>query len=182
MVVLKKLARAAALAGMLALPLAAFAADPIKMGAVNSYSGPMAPYGIEVARGHELAVDQLNAAGGVLGRKIEMIRGDATTPQQGIATVEQLVNKDKVDLNDRRLLRWRRRRGFPSWRSLRFNGSGRQPIGCDRPGGSGEPTEHQADHGKQAHGRRKGAPLRRGGFADDARAGCVEAFLFLGFA
>ena len=98
MMVLKKLAGAAALAGMVALPLAAFAADPIKMGAVNSYSGPMAPYGIEVARGHELAVDQQNAAGGVLGRKIVMIRGDATTPQQGIATVEQLVNKDKVDL------------------------------------------------------------------------------------
>ena len=76
----------------------AFAADPIKVGAINPYSGPMGQYGTEVTRGYELAADQANAAGGVLGRKIELIRGDAANPQQGIATVEQLVNKDKVDL------------------------------------------------------------------------------------
>jgi branched-chain amino acid transport system substrate-binding protein len=71
---------------------------PLKIGALNPYSGPMALYGTEVTRGYELAVDRLNAAGGVNGRKLELVRGDVSNPQQGIATVEQLVSKDKVDL------------------------------------------------------------------------------------
>lgn len=75
-----------------------FAADPIKIGAINPYSGPQALYGTEVTRGYELAADQANAAGGVLGRKIVLVRGDAANPQQGIATVEQLATKEKVDM------------------------------------------------------------------------------------
>lgn len=78
---------------------AALAADPIKIGEINPYSGPLAIYGLEVTRGHEIAADEINAAGGLLGgRKIELIRGDATNPQQGIAMVEQLATRDKVDL------------------------------------------------------------------------------------
>ena len=82
----------------LALAPAAQAQAPIKVGALNPYSGPLALYGTEVTRGYELAVDRLNASGGVLGRRFELIRGDVTSPQQGIATVEQLVTRDKVDL------------------------------------------------------------------------------------
>jgi branched-chain amino acid transport system substrate-binding protein len=85
-------------AAAVALMPAASAQQPIKIGALNPYSGPLALYGTEVTRGYELAVDTLNASGGVLGRKIELVRGDVTNPQQGIATVEQLVTKDKVDL------------------------------------------------------------------------------------
>ena len=88
---------AAAAAVTTALMPAAWA-QTIKVGALNPYSGPLALYGTEVTRGYELAVDKVNASGGVLGKKIELIRGDVTTPQQGIATVEQLVTKDKVDL------------------------------------------------------------------------------------
>ena len=98
MIALKRIAGAALLAGATALTQAAFAQQTIKIGAVNPYSGPLALYGNEVTRGYELAVDQVNAAGGLMGRKIELIRGDAGTAQQGIATVEQLVTKDKVDL------------------------------------------------------------------------------------
>ncbi len=76
----------------------ASAQSTIKVGALNPYSGPMALYGTEVTRGYELAVDAINASGGVLGRKLELIRGDVTNPQQGIATVEQLATRDKVDL------------------------------------------------------------------------------------
>lgn len=85
-------------AAALALATGASAQSVLKVGALNPYSGPLALYGTEVTRGYELAVDKLNAGGGVLGRKIELVRGDVTTPQQGIATVEQLVQKDKVDL------------------------------------------------------------------------------------
>lgn len=87
---------AAALAA--ALVPTAWAQQTIKIGALNPYSGPLALYGTEVTRGYELAVDKINASGGLLGKKIELIRGDVTNPQQGIATVEQLVTRDKVDL------------------------------------------------------------------------------------
>lgn len=98
MSVLKKVAGITLLAGSAALSHAAFAADPIKIGAINPYSGAMALYGTELTRGYELAIDQANAAGGLIGRKIELVRGDAANPQQGIATVEQLVTRDKVDI------------------------------------------------------------------------------------
>jgi len=74
------------------------AQEPLHIGAINPYSGPLALYGDEVARGYQLAVDEKNAKGGVLGRKVELVRGDAGNPQQGIAAVDQLVTRDKVDL------------------------------------------------------------------------------------
>src|SRR5437879_3391236 len=76
---------------------AAMAQEPIRIGAINPYSGPVAPYGDEVARGYQLAIDEANAKGGVIGRKIELLRGDATNPQQGIAAVEKLAS-EKVDI------------------------------------------------------------------------------------
>jgi branched-chain amino acid transport system substrate-binding protein len=85
----------AALAAMLAS--AALAQEPIRIGAINPYSGPVALYGDEVARGYQLAIDEANAKGGVIGRKIELLRGDATNPQQGIAAVEKLAS-EKVDI------------------------------------------------------------------------------------
>ena len=94
---LRKMASVALLLGG-ALSLSAWAADPLKIGAINPYSGSMGLYGTELTRGFELAVEQANAAGGVLGRQIELVRGDASNPQQAIAAVEQLANKDKVDL------------------------------------------------------------------------------------
>src|SRR5437868_8665009 len=79
------------------LASAAMAQEPIRIGAINPYSGPVALYGDEVARGYQLAIDEANAKGGVIGRKIELLRGDATNPQQGIAAVEKLAS-DKVDI------------------------------------------------------------------------------------
>ena len=76
----------------------ALAQATLRIGALNPYSGPLALYGDEVARGYQLAVDERNAKGGVLGKKVELVRGDATNPQQGIAAVDQLVTRDKVDL------------------------------------------------------------------------------------
>ena len=63
-------------AAFVATPL--WAQQTLKIGAINPYSGPMALYGNEVTRGYELAVDQVNAAGGLLGRKVELVRGDAS--------------------------------------------------------------------------------------------------------
>ena len=97
--IVKQLGRMVLWAGIAALAQAALAQQaPIKIGVINPFSGPLALYGGEMTRGFELAVDQANATGGLLGRKVEIVRGDATNPQQGIATVEQLVTRDKVDI------------------------------------------------------------------------------------
>lgn len=77
---------------------AAQAQESIKIGAINPGSGPLAIFGDEVTRGYELAVEAVNANGGIKGRKVVLIRGDAGNPQQGISAVERLVNQDKVDL------------------------------------------------------------------------------------
>ncbi|MFT7026300.1 MAG: branched-chain amino acid transport system substrate-binding protein [Paracoccaceae bacterium] len=79
-----------------ATPLAA--AEPIRIGAINPYSGGMAQYGDEVTRGFELAATWINAKGGIDGRMVEIFRGNATSAQEAIGAVEQLVGRDKVDI------------------------------------------------------------------------------------
>lgn len=53
-----------------------FAGDTIKLGSGGVISGDLAPYGISAVRGVELAVEDLNAKGGILGKKIELLIGD----------------------------------------------------------------------------------------------------------
>jgi branched-chain amino acid transport system substrate-binding protein len=76
----------------------ASAQDTFKVGSINPYSGPLALYGDEVTRGYELAADAVNAAGGILGRQVEIVRGNASNPQEGIGAVEQLATRDNVDV------------------------------------------------------------------------------------
>ena len=90
------LGTAAALAALAGQP--AMAQETFKVGAINPYSGAMALYGDEVTRGYELAADAINAKGGILGKQIEIVRGNATSPQEGIAAVEQLAGRDNVDV------------------------------------------------------------------------------------
>ena len=89
----------AALALMGGVSAAALAqGNPIKVGVVTPNAGGMAILGDDLARNYELAADQINAKGGVRGRKIQVIRGDATNAQEAIAAVEKLVGRDKVDV------------------------------------------------------------------------------------
>jgi branched-chain amino acid transport system substrate-binding protein len=88
---------AAALAFTLfALP--AGAAEPIRIGELNSYKAQPAfldPY----RKGMELAVEEINAAGGVNGRPLELIsRDDGGNPGDAIRVAEDLVTREKVDL------------------------------------------------------------------------------------
>jgi len=71
---------------------------PIKIGVVTPNSGGMAILGDDLARNYELAADHINENGGIRGRKIQIIRGDATNAQESIAAVEKLVGRDKVDI------------------------------------------------------------------------------------
>ena len=87
---------AAAVIATSALTGGAGAAETIKIGEINSYTRLPAftqPY----KNGWELAVDEINSAGGVLGRQIEVIsRDDAGKPGDAVKIAEELVSRDKV--------------------------------------------------------------------------------------
>jgi len=75
------------------------AANTIKVGMVDSYSGPAAAYSLDVVDGFKMARDKINAAGGVLGRKIEYTtRDDKFKPDIGLAMAKELVMKENVDV------------------------------------------------------------------------------------
>ena len=66
-------------------------------------TGGGAVYGVPAMAGHQLAVEELNAKGGILGRKIESIeRDDKLNPAAASSTMKELITKDKVDIVARR--------------------------------------------------------------------------------
>jgi branched-chain amino acid transport system substrate-binding protein len=91
-----RLLAAAALAAVFALP--AVAQGTIKIGELNSYKAQPAflePY----KKGMELAVDEVNAAGGVAGRKLELItRDDNANPGDAVRVAEELLSREKIDV------------------------------------------------------------------------------------
>jgi branched-chain amino acid transport system substrate-binding protein len=77
----------------------AYAADPIKVGVVTPLSGSYAPIGKQVRWGAELAVKEINAAGGVNGRPFELLFEDEeASPPVAVRKSEKLLQQDKVDL------------------------------------------------------------------------------------
>ena len=73
-------------------------AAAIRIGEINSYTAIPA-FTLPYRNGWQLAVEQLNAAGGVLGRPVEVIsRDDAGKPQEAIRLAGELLNDQKVDL------------------------------------------------------------------------------------
>jgi branched-chain amino acid transport system substrate-binding protein len=72
-------------------------AAPIKLGTLTPLTGSGGPYGptmVKVVRG---VVDEVNAAGGVLGRKIELVsEDDQTNPEAGVRAARKLIDVDKV--------------------------------------------------------------------------------------
>ncbi len=91
---IKKLLAALATAAMLQ---GAQAAETIKLGVVNIDSGPYAVSGAFVNDGAAFAVEQLNAQGGALGRKYELVtQNHAGSPASAIAAASRLVEQQKV--------------------------------------------------------------------------------------
>ena len=71
--------------------------NPIKVGEFASLSGKQADFGIASHEGTLLAVEQLNAAGGVLGRKIQLLTEDDLSKAGEPATVvNKLISREKV--------------------------------------------------------------------------------------
>jgi len=90
-----QLARLAALASLLAATLTA--AEPIKIGQYGAFTGKDADFGVAARKGVTLAVEEANAAGGVLGRPIELVVEDNQSKQGESATIaKKFVSRDKV--------------------------------------------------------------------------------------
>ena len=86
----------------LSLSLAALAAhaqgSPIKIGEINSYSA-IPQFTQPYKQGWQLAVEEVNAAGGLLGRKVEVIaRDDAGKPDEALRHAVELTSREKVDV------------------------------------------------------------------------------------
>jgi branched-chain amino acid transport system substrate-binding protein len=90
------LAAVAALCVAPAVP--ALAADTIKIGLVTALSGQSARAGDAITRGMTVAIDEINAKGGLLGgRKLELVRrDDEGNPAKGVLAARELIYKEKV--------------------------------------------------------------------------------------
>ncbi|MCF6472321.1 ABC transporter substrate-binding protein [Nonomuraea sp. MG754425] len=70
--------------------------DPVKVGLIVSLTGNYTPLGSEDKKAVELAVEQVNAQGGLLGRTVELVtRDDKTAPDQAIVAYNQI--KGEID-------------------------------------------------------------------------------------
>ncbi len=94
---LRHLAALATLVATSVLAPAAHAAEPIKIGEYASLTGKEAGFGQTSHHGVVLALEEINAAGGVLGRKLELAYEDNQTKSGESATaVKKLISRDKV--------------------------------------------------------------------------------------
>jgi branched-chain amino acid transport system substrate-binding protein len=81
----------------LAATAALSAADPIKLGEYASLTGKEAGFGQTSHQGVVLAIEEINAAGGVLGRPLELTTEDnQTKPGESATVVKKLISRDKV--------------------------------------------------------------------------------------
>lgn len=82
---------------LLVWSLAGVAAEPIKIGVSGPFTGGSAPMGVSMRDGVKLAVTEINAKGGVLGRQLEVIeRDDEAKNERGVQVAQELINKEKV--------------------------------------------------------------------------------------
>ncbi|MBV8168773.1 MAG: ABC transporter substrate-binding protein [Alphaproteobacteria bacterium] len=74
------------------------AADPVKIGLVAALSGQAAKSGEGITRGLAVAIDEINAKGGVLGgRKLELVRrDDESNPSKGQIAARELIDREKT--------------------------------------------------------------------------------------
>lgn len=78
-------------------PASAQAVDSVRVGIVSPNTGAAARYGAFAWRGAQLARDEINAAGGILGKKLELIQGDSQCiPTEGVSALQRMIAQDKV--------------------------------------------------------------------------------------
>lgn len=73
------------------------APKPVRIGLIGPFSGPSSDFGIPMRNGAQLAADEINAAGGYLGRPIELvIKDDVATPDVGLQRTQELLQEGVV--------------------------------------------------------------------------------------
>lgn len=94
---LRRWSKAVAAAFGLFLLAPVHAEEPIKIGLVAALSGQSAKSGEALTRGLNVAIDELNAAGGILGRPVELVRrDDESNPAKGMLAARELIQREKV--------------------------------------------------------------------------------------
>ena len=77
--------------------LAAAAGEPVKIGVYGPFTGGSAGMGVSMRNGVRLAADEINAAGGILGRKLELVeRDDEAKNEKGGQIMQELLEKERV--------------------------------------------------------------------------------------
>ena len=96
-----KLSGAAAAAGATVQlhPVPAVAqSGPVKIGVLAAKAGVIAPVGESGLRGTQWAVERVNAAGGILGRKVDLVVEEESNPKDTVERFRKLVLQQKVDV------------------------------------------------------------------------------------
>jgi branched-chain amino acid transport system substrate-binding protein len=84
-------------AAVLSLSGLAHAADPIKIGVSGPFTGGSSSMGVSMRDGVKLAVEEINKAGGVIGRQLQIVeRDDEAKNERGVQIAQELINKEKV--------------------------------------------------------------------------------------
>ncbi|MDF7660436.1 ABC transporter substrate-binding protein [Erwiniaceae bacterium L1_54_6] len=94
---LKNWRKCAVVTVMTMMSAAAIAAEPIKVGLVTALSGQSAKSGEALTRGLTIAINEINAAGGVKGHPLELVRrDDESNPGKGMLAARELIQREKV--------------------------------------------------------------------------------------
>src|SRR5215470_4326588 len=91
------------LAAVVAICLGTFTSaisqNTIKIGVITSLTGSQAAFGEAHKNGYAIALDEINAKGGILGKKVELdIYDDQSKPDQAVQGVSKLVDQDHVPI------------------------------------------------------------------------------------
>ncbi|WP_413671244.1 ABC transporter substrate-binding protein [Massilia cellulosiltytica] len=82
---------------VLGFSMSGMASEPVKIGVSGPFTGGSAPMGVSMRDGVRLAAAEINAKGGVLGRKIELVeRDDEAKNERGVQVAQELINKERV--------------------------------------------------------------------------------------
>src|ERR1700721_3195717 len=83
---------------LLMAQLPAKAQENIRIGVRLPLTGPLAKNGLENWEAMQIARDMINERGGINGRKVEYLQGDANTPNAAISETERLITKDGIKI------------------------------------------------------------------------------------
>ena len=71
--------------------------EPIRIGMLTELSGPFAPWGVSVRNGMQMAVQEINDAGGINGQPLELVERDTqSTPEEGVTALRGMIERDGI--------------------------------------------------------------------------------------